>query len=171
MAAALSMTCGICQSQLRSVEEAQEHAELTGHTDFAESTEPVLNLVCKTCGKPCRTKTECDLHTKRTGHEAFDDKTNEAAKPISLESKVEDGTSKVESMASASEVEELVVPEVNKQMLEELKDMGFPQARAIRALHFSGHLLYSYASGEVRETHSLKPLALPGDCYLKGRVG
>jgi hypothetical protein len=41
MAAALSMTCGVCKAQLRSVQEAQEHAEITGHTDFAESTEPV----------------------------------------------------------------------------------------------------------------------------------
>lgn len=135
MAAALSMTCGICQAQLRSVQEAQEHAELTGHTDFAESTEPVLNLVCRICGKPCRTKTECDLHTKRTGHEEFDDKTSEAAKPISLEVKAEEGAMEVEG---TSEAVELVAPEVNKQMLEELENMGFPQARAIRALHFSG---------------------------------
>ncbi|KAI5082348.1 hypothetical protein GOP47_0002091 [Adiantum capillus-veneris] len=138
MAAALSMTCGICQAQLRSVEDAQEHAELTGHTDFAESIEPVLNLVCRTCGKPCRTKTECDLHTKRTGHEMFDDKTNETAKPISLTAKAEDGTSEVQGMSSASEDVELVDPEVNKQMLQELEDMGFPQARAVRALYFSG---------------------------------
>eukprot|EP00250_Pteridium_aquilinum_P034174 c7186_g1_i1 orf=303-1526(-) len=135
MAAALSMTCGVCQAQLRSVQEAQDHAELTGHTDFAESTEPVLNLVCRICGKPCRTKTECDLHTKRTGHEEFDDKTSEAAKPISLEAEAKEGTSKVEG---TSEAVELVAPEVNKQMLEELESMGFPQARAIRALHFSG---------------------------------
>ena len=39
--AALSMTCGVCNAQLRSVQEAREHAEMSGHTDFAESTEPV----------------------------------------------------------------------------------------------------------------------------------
>ncbi|KAH7316226.1 hypothetical protein KP509_21G083900 [Ceratopteris richardii] len=136
MAAALSMTCAICQAQLRSVQEAQEHAELTGHTDFSESTEPVLNLVCRSCGKPCRTKTECDLHTRRTGHEDFEDKTNEAAKPISLEAKTEDMASTEEATPSADE--DLVVLEVNKEMLEELEGMGFPHARAVRALHFSG---------------------------------
>ncbi|KAJ4846023.1 hypothetical protein Tsubulata_002538, partial [Turnera subulata] len=67
------------------VEEAQDHAELTSHTNFAESTEAVLNLVCTTCGKPCRCKTESDLHTKRTGHADFEDKTAETTKPISLE--------------------------------------------------------------------------------------
>lgn len=35
---------------------------------------------------------------------------------------------------------EMVVPEVNKSMLEELESMGFPTARATRALHFSGKL-------------------------------
>ncbi|XP_042472650.1 UBX domain-containing protein 1-like [Zingiber officinale] len=33
----------------------------------------------------------------------------------------------------------MAVPEVNKQMLEELESMGFPTVRAIRALHFSGN--------------------------------
>jgi hypothetical protein len=28
---------------------------------------------------------ECELHTKRTGHEEFDDKTDDTAKPISVE--------------------------------------------------------------------------------------
>ncbi|GER28780.1 ubiquitin-associated domain-containing family protein [Striga asiatica] len=37
--------------------EAQEHAELTKHANFVESTEAVLNLVCSDCGKPCRSKT------------------------------------------------------------------------------------------------------------------
>lgn len=35
---------------------------------------------------------------------------------------------------------EMAVPKVNKKMLEDLEDMGFPKARAIRALHFSGEL-------------------------------
>jgi hypothetical protein len=42
--AGLSLECGDCKTQLRSVEEAQEHAELTGHTNFQESTEPVGSL-------------------------------------------------------------------------------------------------------------------------------
>jgi len=32
----------------------------------------------------------------------------------------------------------MAVPEVNKKLLEELEDMGFPRARATRALHYSG---------------------------------
>jgi hypothetical protein len=34
---------------------------------------------------------------------------------------------------------EMVVPEVNKELLAELEAMGFPTARATRALHFSGN--------------------------------
>ncbi|KAF8402109.1 hypothetical protein HHK36_013061 [Tetracentron sinense] len=83
--AGLSLQCGDCGTLLKSVEEAQEHAELTSHSNFAESTEAVLNLICSSCGKPCRSKTESDLHTKRTGHTEFVDRTLEAAKPISLE--------------------------------------------------------------------------------------
>ncbi|RWW35133.1 hypothetical protein GW17_00000058 [Ensete ventricosum] len=55
--AGLSLRCGDCGALLKSVEEAQEHAELTKHSNFSESTEAVLNLVCATCGKPCRTRT------------------------------------------------------------------------------------------------------------------
>jgi hypothetical protein len=80
--AALSLKCNTCGLALRSMREAQDHGEATGHADFSESTEPVLSLVCKECGKPCRSKTECDVHTKRTGHTQFVDKTAEAAKPV-----------------------------------------------------------------------------------------
>ncbi|CAN8294801.1 unnamed protein product, partial [Cochlearia groenlandica] len=83
--AGVSLMCGDCGALLKSVEEAQEHAELTSHSNFAESTEAVLNLVCTTCSKPCLSKTESDLHTKRTGHTEFVDKTLETVKPISLE--------------------------------------------------------------------------------------
>jgi hypothetical protein len=41
---------------------------------------------------------ECELHTKRTGHEEFDDKTDETAKPIS----VEDISNAEENAASVS---------------------------------------------------------------------
>jgi len=135
--------CGDCGHQLRSVQEAQEHAELTGHANFSESTEAVLNLVCTTCGKPCRSKTETDLHTKRTGHSEFTDKTEEAAKPIDLEAKSEPLPSSSEPLAGEDTVMsggmEMVVPEVNKELLAELEAMGFPTARATRALHFSGN--------------------------------
>ncbi|WZZ11608.1 hypothetical protein YC2023_097529 [Brassica napus] len=141
--AGVSLKCGDCGALLKSVEEAQEHAELTSHSNFAESTEAVLNLVCTTCSKPCRSKTESDLHTKRTGHTEFVDKTMETVKPISLEAPKAaameidniDGSS---GSGDASEVE-MVVPGVDKNILEELEGMGFPKARATRALHYSGN--------------------------------
>ncbi|KAJ1426077.1 Zinc finger C2H2-type [Sesbania bispinosa] len=135
----VSLKCGDCGALLRSVEEAQEHAELTSHSNFSESTEPVLNLVCTTCSKPCRSKTESDLHTKRTGHTEFVDKTSEAAKPISLEAPKVDATSQDTSGATTDQNEEMVVPEVDKKLLEELESMGFSTARATRALHYSGN--------------------------------
>ena len=39
--AALSLTCKQCNTSLKSVKEAQEHGEVTGHSQFEESTEPV----------------------------------------------------------------------------------------------------------------------------------
>uniref|UniRef100_A0A0D9YSM8 UBA domain-containing protein n=1 Tax=Oryza glumipatula TaxID=40148 RepID=A0A0D9YSM8_9ORYZ len=137
----LSLRCGDCGVLLRSVEEAQAHAEATNHANFSESTEAVLNLVCAACGKPCRSQTEVDLHTKRTGHTEFTDKTMEAAKPIDLEAappKPAGEAMDVDASASA-EPQEMVAPEVNKEMLADLEAMGFTTARATRALHFSGN--------------------------------
>ncbi|GLU10718.1 hypothetical protein SLE2022_275040 [Rubroshorea leprosula] len=138
--AGVSLKCGDCGALLKSVEEAQEHAELTSHSNFSESTEAVLNLVCTACGKPCRSKTETDLHTKRTGHTEFVDKTLDAAKPINLEApkKVTESEEAVDA-SSSHQSEEMVVPEVDKKLLEELELMGFPTARATRALHYSGN--------------------------------
>ncbi|KAF2944940.1 hypothetical protein DAI22_02g180700 [Oryza sativa Japonica Group] len=139
--AGLSLRCGDCGVLLRSVEEAQAHAEATNHANFSESTEAVLNLVCAACGKPCRSQTEVDLHTKRTGHTEFTDKTMEAAKPIDLEAappKPAGEAMDVDASASA-EPQEMVAPEVNKEMLADLEAMGFTTARATRALHFSGN--------------------------------
>lgn len=139
--AGVSLKCGDCGALLRSVQEAQEHAELTSHSNFSESTEAVLNLVCATCGKPCRSKTETDLHTKRTGHTDFVDKTSEAAKPISLEvpKATADSGEAIDVDMSGSQPEEMVEPEVDKELLKELEAMGFPVARATRALHYSGN--------------------------------
>ncbi|CAN6890314.1 unnamed protein product [Brassica oleracea] len=134
--AGVSLECGDCGALLKSVEEAQEHAELTSHSNFAESTEAVLNLVCTTCSKPCRSKTESDLHTKRTGHTEFVDKTMETVKPISLEAPK--AAMEIANHEDAAEVE-MVVPDVDKNILEELEAMGFPKARATRALHYSGN--------------------------------
>ncbi|XP_022761888.1 uncharacterized protein LOC111307857 isoform X2 [Durio zibethinus] len=105
--AGVSLKCGDCGALLKSVEEAQEHAELTSHSNFSESTEAVLNLVCSACGKPCRSKTESDLHTKRTGHTEFVDRTLEAAKPISLEvPNVAKGTEEVVGEGSTCQSED-----------------------------------------------------------------
>ncbi|KAF2288893.1 hypothetical protein GH714_022617 [Hevea brasiliensis] len=138
--AGVSLKCGDCGALLKSVLEAQEHAELTSHSNFYESTEAVLNLVCTTCGKPCRSKTESDLHTKRTGHTDFVDKTSEAAKPTSLEvPKPPLDVDEPVDASTSSQPEEMVAPEVDQKLLEELEGMGFPKARATRAIHYSGN--------------------------------
>ena len=36
---------------------------------------------------------------------------------------------------------EMVVPEVNEKLLEELEAMGFPKARSTRALHYCGECI------------------------------
>ncbi|KAL8491289.1 hypothetical protein ACS0TY_023067 [Phlomoides rotata] len=151
--AGLSLKCGDCGTLLKSVEEAQEHAELTKHSNFVESTEAVLNLVCSECGKPCRSKTESDLHTKRTGHTGFVDKTSEAAKPISLEAPKPKDDVEMEEVGdgSSSQQEEMVVPEVNQQLLTELEEMGFSKERATRALHFSGNASLEAAANWIVE--------------------
>ncbi|KAK6930727.1 PUB domain [Dillenia turbinata] len=140
--AGVSLKCGDCGALLKSVEDAQQHAELTSHSNFSESTEPVLNLVCTTCNKPCRSNTESELHTKRTGHADFVDRTAEAAKPISLEAPKPDLGSEEGAGASTTnqvDSEEMIIPEVDSKLLEELEAMGFPKGRATRALHFSGN--------------------------------
>ncbi|KAJ6965319.1 UBX domain-containing protein 1-like [Populus alba x Populus x berolinensis] len=141
--AGVSLKCGDCGALLKSVQEAQDHAELTSHSNFSESTEAVLNLVCATCGKPCRSKTESDLHTKRTGHTEFADKTAEVTKPISLEvpkaAAMDIDEPSAADASTTSQPEEIVAPEVDKKILDELEAMGFPTARATRALHYSGN--------------------------------
>ncbi|XP_076887011.1 uncharacterized protein LOC143537021 [Bidens hawaiensis] len=152
--AGVSLKCGDCGALLKSVEEAQEHAELTKHTDFSESTEAVLNLVCSTCGKPCRSKTESDLHTKRTGHTEFSDKTSETTKPISLEvpkNTSSGGDVDVVDATTTAEPEEMVVPDVDSKLLEELEGMGFSKERSTRALHFSGNSSLEAAANWIVE--------------------
>ncbi|KAE8818186.1 F-box protein [Hordeum vulgare] len=135
---------------------AAAHAEATSHTNFAESTEAVLNLVCADCGKPCRSQTEVDLHKKRTGHAEFTDKTMEAAKPIDLEAPPKPAAEGKDVDASGSaEPQQLVAPEVNKGMLGELESMGFSVARATRALHFSGGAVEEEYEDVLRRVFSL----------------
>ncbi|XP_009627183.1 uncharacterized protein LOC107786172 [Nicotiana tabacum] len=151
----VSLKCGDCGTLFKSVEEAQEHAEVSSHANFNESIEAVLNLVCTACGKPCRSKTESDLHTKRTGHTEFTDKTAEAVKPISLEApkaKADDDEDMEEGGHDSGT--EMVVPEVDQNLLSELETMGFPKARAIRALHFSGNASLEAAVNWVVEHES-----------------
>ncbi|KAK9831953.1 hypothetical protein WJX81_002741 [Elliptochloris bilobata] len=128
---------------LRSVAEAQSHGEATGHSNFEESTEAVLTLECTECSKPCRSQTEKDLHTKRTGHAAFRDKTASAA-PLDTEAQVKEAASAMKedgeptaSTAPDAEVE-MVAPEVDAALKQQLEDMGFTANRAMRALHGSG---------------------------------
>ncbi|KAE8810477.1 F-box protein [Hordeum vulgare] len=128
---------------------AAAHAEATSHTNFAESTEAVLNLVCVDCGKPCRSQTEVDLHKKRTGHAEFTDKTMEAAKPIDLEAPPKPDAEAKDVDASGKLVE------VNKEMLGELESMGFSVARATRALHFSGGAVEEEYEDVLRRLSSL----------------
>ena len=153
---ALSLKCNTCGVQLKSVAEAQQHGEASGHSDFAESTEAVLNLTCVTCGKPCRSETEKEIHNKRTGHSEFVDKTNEQAqtvdtatemKAIEVEMKEEAGfvvksddekKNGDDDAMDASSSEEQVEPEVDEGLVIELEAMGFSRNKAVRALHATG---------------------------------
>jgi len=137
MAAPLSLKCDQCGTQLRSGAEAQEHGEVTGHSQFSESTEAVLNLTCVECGKPCRSQTECDLHKQRTGHSEFVDKTSEAA-TINTAKQMKEARDAEMPDAPQKEDEEMVQPEVDAGLLQQLTEMGFPENRATRALHFTG---------------------------------
>ena len=72
---AVSLKCGQCGVLLRNVAEAQNHNELTGHSQFEESTEQLVLKVCKTCGKPARTEAEITLHKRMNpGHDEFVEK-------------------------------------------------------------------------------------------------
>ncbi|KAH7521745.1 hypothetical protein FEM48_Zijuj07G0065100 [Ziziphus jujuba var. spinosa] len=48
----------------------------------------------------------------------------------------------------------MVVPEVDKKLLEELEGMGFPTARATRPLHYSGNSSLEAAENWVVEHES-----------------
>ncbi|KAJ9154002.1 hypothetical protein P3X46_027383 [Hevea brasiliensis] len=68
---------------------------------------------------------ESDLHTKGTGHTDFVDKTSEAAKPISLEvPKPPMDVDEPVDASTSSQPEEMVAPEVDQKLLEELEGMG-----------------------------------------------
>ena len=140
---AQSLKCNECQLRLRSVKEAQDHAEATGHLDFAEDVEQVEQLRCTECGKICRSQTEADLHSKRLGHNSFEDVTATASKPIDTEKEMAEAQSETMTKpagdaAEEGKGEEMVPVEVDEMLLAQLLDMGFPENRAIRSLHFGG---------------------------------
>lgn len=134
MATALSLICVDCGVILRSVKEAQDHGEATGHANFEESTEAAKRIVCKDCGKVARSSTEADLHTKRTGHKEFEDDRNHASQPINTEDEMRELDQeevKDQPLVPAEEV-------VEKEMLDQLIEMGFSSSKAARALYSSG---------------------------------
>lgn len=141
---AKSFVCGDCGAQLRSLKEAQNHGEVTGHTNFSESTEAVVTMMCSTCSKPCRTLAEQEMHTRFTGHAEFVDKTAEQ-KDVDTEAEMKKLKEEMtdegeeESEAQGMDVDEDMVPvEVDQDLLKQLEDMGFPTNRATRAIHMSG---------------------------------
>jgi len=63
-----------CDTLLANVAEAQRHNEVTGHSQFEESTQKVPRLVCTDCGKVCRSEVEKAMHSRGTGHSSYEDK-------------------------------------------------------------------------------------------------
>ena len=97
---AKSLLCKDCGLLLRNVADAQNHNEVTGHTNFEETTVAVSNTPggwicrevlhvntvpnmmssfglqikvqkCTACGKPCRSDAERDMHKRFTGHTEY----------------------------------------------------------------------------------------------------
>jgi hypothetical protein len=67
---ALSLVCRQCNTFLRSVKEAQEHGEVTGHCQFEESTEPgkypiVLLIPLRACPESSGDYPNCYLVDQR----------------------------------------------------------------------------------------------------------
>ncbi|GAX81762.1 hypothetical protein CEUSTIGMA_g9190.t1 [Chlamydomonas eustigma] len=147
---AKSYVCTKCNTFLKSVKELQDHAEVTGHSSFDESSVAIKTMVCTECGKPCRSDAERDLHTRHTGHSNYEDKTNEAGilnterdmKEARTELLDMDGPTSAASTSAAREPGqdvEMVPAVVDESMLKEMEGMGFSAPRATRALHFSGN--------------------------------
>jgi hypothetical protein len=139
---ALSLTCKDCNTALRSVKEAQDHAEATGHSNFEESTAAVLSLVCAECGKACKSEVERDLHTRRTGHASFEDRTGQS---VAINTEAQMATARAEladgdaaAAAAAAAPDDLVPAEVNEALVAILVEMGFGRNRAVRAVYSSG---------------------------------
>ncbi|KAL4379532.1 hypothetical protein GQ457_02G029490 [Hibiscus cannabinus] len=131
---------------LKFVDEVQEHAELTFHSNFSQSTEAILNLVCASGGNSCRSRIKNDLHTKRPKH--------------------------IESVDITDQFIEMTVPEVDKKLHGELEAADFPTSQATCILHFLvlefDHVIRSwlpvaYLSLRAREVESSKDSKLTTD--------
>jgi len=123
----------------------------------------VLQLVCKTCGKPCRSETEKQLHMKRNpGHNEFVDQTAIAAGPVDYTIEKDDhmdldeDTKRAIAAATGKDLDaiakaaadaapkedgpkERVTEKVNKELMTQLIDMGFPDVRAEKGLWLTGN--------------------------------
>ena len=160
--AAVSLKCNVCGLLLKSVEECQTHGEMTGHSDFSESTETIKTMKCRECGKRCRNEQEQKLHANfNEGHSVFvpceesdnvvqtakefrkleNDMREEAGLPLKKKSSNKDGGKEEEEEDNDDVMivdddgdDEKIEPEVSKEMVEKLKELGFSHNRCVRVL-------------------------------------
>lgn len=161
----MSIVCKDCNKQFKTAAEVQAHAEETFHTNFEESTEAIVQLVCTACGKPCRTETERDMHTKRNpGHDKFEDRTGKdggvdydkkmeaGGDDMELDEETKAAIAKTHGAAGAKAIAKVeagaaddgpkdtpISDKVNGDLMTQLKDMGFPDVRAEKALWLTGN--------------------------------
>ena len=134
---AKSLKCNDCNLLLRSVKEAQDHADATGHSNFAETTVAIKTLVCTDCGKPCRTAAEQHLHTRHTGHTSFVEKSHSAT--LNTEAEMAEARAQDDNNDNKDNESTALFPaEVNPDLLAQLIEMGFSENRATRAIYHSG---------------------------------
>jgi UBX domain-containing protein 1/4 len=150
---AVSLKCVTCGVLLKSVQEAQTHGEITGHSDFSESTEIIKTMRCTACGKRCRNEQEQKLHSNfNEGHEdfveceegdnvvqtskQFKQMKNEMLEDAGLKTKkiVDDDATVIDDADNEENDGEKIEPEVSKEMLDKLAELGFNHNRSVRAL-------------------------------------
>ena len=150
---AVSLKCNICGILLKSVEECQTHGEMTGHSDFSESKETIKTMKCQKCGKRCRNKEEEKLHANfNEGHNVFvpweeSDNVVQTAKEFrKMENEMREdaglapttkkkiSTRKDDNDNDDDNDDEKTEPEVSKEMIEKLKELGFSHNRCVRVL-------------------------------------
>ena len=90
--------------------------------------------MCVECSKVCRSRVEEEQHTRFTGHSTFKEDAS-GGQVLDTEAEI----MKIrQSEAEEKAEEELVPPEVDEGMVQQLVDMGFGRNKAVRALHYSG---------------------------------